>query len=44
MGSLSHRALLQFIELNDLPGLKAFLDTRRHTPIIDDRDEVKVNF
>lgn len=40
MGSLNHRTLLQYIELNDLPGLKLYLDVRRHTPIIDDRDEV----
>ncbi|XP_037040585.1 kinase D-interacting substrate of 220 kDa isoform X5 [Bradysia coprophila] len=39
MGSLSHRTLLQYIELNDLPGLKLYLDVRRHTPVIDDRDE-----
>lgn len=38
MGTLTHRALLQYIESNDLPGLKTFLDTR-HLPI-DDRDEV----
>lgn len=38
MGTLTHRALLQYIEANDLPGLKTFLDTR-HLPI-DDRDEV----
>lgn len=40
MGSLIHRTLLQFIELNDLAGLKTFLDARRHTPVIDDRDDV----
>lgn len=38
MGSLGHRALLQYIDSNDLPGLKTFLDTR-HLPV-DDRDEV----
>lgn len=38
MGTLTHRALLQYIESNDLPGLKTFLDTR-HLPV-DDRDEV----
>lgn len=38
MGTLGHRALLQYIESNDLPGLKTFLDTR-HLPV-DDRDEV----
>ncbi|XP_037926963.1 kinase D-interacting substrate of 220 kDa isoform X3 [Hermetia illucens] len=37
MGSLGHRALLQYIDSNDLPGLKTFLDTR-HLPV-DDRDE-----
>lgn len=42
MGSLSHRTLLQYIELNDLVGFKTFLDARRHTPVIDDRDEVDV--
>lgn len=40
MGSLSHRTILQYIELNDLPGLKTYLDARRHTAVIDDRDEV----
>lgn len=38
MGTLGHRALLQYIESNDLAGLKTFLDTR-HLPV-DDRDEV----
>lgn len=38
MGTLGHRALLQYIESNDLSGLKTFLDTR-HLPV-DDRDEV----
>lgn len=38
MGTLGHRALLQFIESNDLAGLKTFLDTRQLP--IDDRDEV----
>lgn len=42
MGSLSHRTLLQYIELNDLPGLKIYLDARRHNPVIDDRDEVVI--
>lgn len=41
MGTLGHRALLQYIESNDLPGLKTFLDTR-HLPV-DDRDEVSMN-
>lgn len=41
MGTLGHRALLQYIESNDLSGLKTFLDTR-HLPI-DDRDEVSFN-
>lgn len=40
MGSLIHRTILQYIETNDLPGLKLYLDARRHTSIIDDRDEV----
>lgn len=38
MGALGHRALLQYIESNDLAGFKAFLDTRNLA--IDDRDEV----
>lgn len=38
MGTLGYRALLQYIESNDLSGLKIFLDTR-HLPV-DDRDEV----
>lgn len=38
MGTLGHRALLQFLESNDLVGLKTFLDTRQLP--IDDRDEV----
>lgn len=38
MGTLGYRALLQYIESNDLAGLKTFLDTR-HIPV-DDRDEV----
>lgn len=42
MGTLTHRALLQYIESNDLPGLKTFLDTR-HLPV-DDRDEVSGRF
>lgn len=38
MGSLNHRTLLQFIDLNDLAGLKTYLDAR---PLpVDDRDEV----
>lgn len=41
MGSLGHRAIVQYIELNDLPGLKTFLDTR-HVQV-DDRDEVNKN-
>lgn len=39
MGALGHRALLQYIESNDLAGFKAFLDTRNLS--IDDRDEVR---
>lgn len=39
MGALGHRALLQYIESNDLAGFKAFLDTRNLA--IDDRDEVR---
>lgn len=42
MGSLGHRALLQYIESNDLPGLKTFLDTRHIQ--VDDRDEVSLRF
>lgn len=42
MGTLGHRALLQYIESNDLSGLKTFLDTR-HLPV-DDRDEVSAEF
>lgn len=38
MGALAHRALLQYIESNDLAGFKAFLDTRNLA--VDDRDEV----
>lgn len=38
MGTLGYRALLQYIESNDLQGLKSFLDVR-HLPV-DDRDEV----
>lgn len=38
MGTLGHRALLQYIESNDLSGLKTFLDTRQIP--VDDRDEV----
>lgn len=37
MGSLGHRALLQFLELDDLLGLKTFLDNRGAQ--LDDRDE-----
>lgn len=40
MGSLSHQSLLKYVERNDLQGLKTYLDERRHTPIIDDRDDV----
>lgn len=39
MGSLGHRTLLQYIELNDLPGLKTFLGSRNIS--VDDRDEVR---
>lgn len=42
MGTLGHRALLQYIESNDLSGFKTFLDTR-HLPV-DDRDEVSAFF
>ncbi|XP_026841393.1 kinase D-interacting substrate of 220 kDa isoform X8 [Drosophila persimilis] len=37
MGSLGHRALLQFIDNNDISGLRAILDSRHLN--IDDRDE-----
>lgn len=37
MGSLSHRALLQYLESDDLAGLKQFLGTRQLQ--VDDRDE-----
>ncbi|XP_023030564.1 kinase D-interacting substrate of 220 kDa isoform X9 [Drosophila willistoni] len=37
MGSLGHRALLQYIDNNDISGLRAILDSRHLT--IDDRDE-----
>lgn len=38
MGTLNHRTLLQYVEANDLPGLKVYLDSR---PLpVDDRDEV----
>lgn len=40
MGSLGHRAIVQYIESNDLPGLKTFLDTRQGHVHVDDRDEV----
>lgn len=45
MGSLGHRALLQYVDANDLSGLRALLDSRHLT--VDDRDEVnfiKINF
>lgn len=38
MGSLGHRAILQYVETNDLPGLKVFLGSRHLS--VDDRDEV----
>lgn len=38
MGSLNHRTLLQFIEANDLPGLRDYLINRSLN--VDDRDEV----
>lgn len=38
MATLGHKALLQYIEANDLSGLKTFLDTRQIP--VDDRDEV----
>ncbi|KRF80420.1 kinase D-interacting substrate of 220 kDa isoform X3 [Drosophila virilis] len=37
MGSLGHRALLQYIDNNDISGLRAILDSRHLA--IDDRDE-----
>ncbi|XP_039956625.1 kinase D-interacting substrate of 220 kDa isoform X6 [Bactrocera tryoni] len=37
MGSLAHRALLQYVENNDLSGLRAILDSRHLS--VDDRDE-----
>lgn len=37
MGSLGHRTLLNFIETEDLGGLKNFLDSRQTQ--VDDRDE-----
>lgn len=37
MGSIGHRSLLQYLDANDLAGLKTLLDTR-HLPV-DDRDE-----
>ncbi|KAL5286345.1 KIDINS220 family protein [Megaselia abdita] len=37
MGSLGHRALLQYLDSNDLQGLKSILDSRHLT--VDDRDE-----
>jgi hypothetical protein len=38
MSSLAHRTLISFIETDNLPGLKSFLDTRQQQ--VDDRDEV----
>lgn len=38
MGSLGHRALLQYVDSNDLSGFRALLDSRHLT--VDDRDEV----
>ena len=38
MGSLGHRALLQYVDNNDLAGLRAILDSRHLS--VDDRDEV----
>lgn len=40
MGALGHRALLQYIDSNDLAGFKAYLDTRNLA--VDDRDEVMI--
>ncbi|XP_073848294.1 ankyrin repeat-rich membrane spanning isoform X2 [Musca autumnalis] len=37
MGSLGHRALLQYVEANDISGLRSILDSRHLT--VDDRDE-----
>lgn len=44
MGSLGHRAIVQYIEINDLTGLKTFLDTRQGHVHVDDRDEVRKSF
>lgn len=40
MGSHNHRTLLQFIEANDLPGLRDYLINRSLN--VDDRDEVSL--
>lgn len=40
MGSLSHRTLLQYLDSDDLVGLKSFLGTRQLQ--VDDRDEVSL--
>lgn len=37
MGSLGHRALLQYVDSNDLSGLRSILDSRHLS--VDDRDE-----
>ncbi|XP_013108255.2 kinase D-interacting substrate of 220 kDa isoform X10 [Stomoxys calcitrans] len=37
MGSLGHRALLQYVEVNDISGLRSILDSRHLS--VDDRDE-----
>lgn len=42
MSSLGHRTLLQYLDANDLTGLKTFLDTRHMQ--VDDRDEVVTLF
>lgn len=41
MGSLGHRALLQYVDLNDLSSLRAMLDSRHMS--VDDRDEVSLH-
>ena len=37
MGSLGHRALLQYVDTNDLSGLRSILDSRHLS--VDDRDD-----
>lgn len=38
MGSIGHRTLLQFLDAEDLNGLRAYLESRQSQ--VDDRDEV----